>query len=530
MQSFPVAGEKSRTSLKSIVETLFRQKRVFGLAFAGALALAMLLIFGPHKKYGSDMSLLVQNARGTDLVTAGPTNGMPIIRDVSDEQMNSEAAILTSKDVLDDVVDPGWTKVSPYDRTPAQLATHDASVYYLLKHLDVTPIKKSHIIQVTLKARDPRQATGEMTRLLDVFMAKQRDLQRPAGASSFFADEAKRYEKQWEDAKAKLTAYEQARQLTNPHDQETLLDTQLTDANTQLRAVDAQIAELTKRVQADEKAVNSIPQRQDTVQRKVPDEGYIDNLNNTLVQLTNEKTELLTKYQPTDRLVKQVDEQIASIKQSLAESQTNNFQEASTNINPTWQAADESLSEKRAELQAAQGRRASLALQASQLERQLSATEGSELGYASLQHAVTDAENNYQLYTQKRDASEIADAMDAHALLNVSVVQSPTYSLDPVFPKPLLDSCLAVFSALFIAVFAVFLAESGRQTFATPRELELASGYPVLATVPLNPLAAAGGDPAILSPSARVSILTAVGSRAASAARSAARSSMLRLW
>ena len=74
------------------------------------------------------MSLLVQNSRGTEIVTAGPTNGMPVVTDVTDEQMNSQADILTSKDVLDEVIDPGWNKVSPQSRSADQLATHDASV------------------------------------------------------------------------------------------------------------------------------------------------------------------------------------------------------------------------------------------------------------------------------------------------------------------------------------------------------------------------------------------------------------------
>ena len=525
MQNFPPSGEKDRTTLKSIVETLFRQKKVFVMGFFGALALAMLLIFGPHRKFASEMSLLVQNSRGTEVVTAGPTNGMPVVTDVTDEQMNSQADILTSKDVLDEVIDPGWNKISPQSRSPQQLATHDASVDYLLKHLDVTPTKKSHIVEVKLKARDPRLATAQMSRLLAVFLDKQRDLQRPAGTANFFAEEADKYKKEWQDAQAKLSAYEQNKNITSPHDQETSLQLQLADASTQKRAADAEIAELKKRVQADTIAVNSIPSRQDTLQRKVPDEAYLDQLNTLLVQLTNQRTELLTKYNADDRLVKQLDDQIATTKASLANGQTNSFGEASTNVNPTWQAADESLNEKKAQLAATEGRQTALVAAIAQLQGEMNGTVGNEVGFSALQQETADAQSNYQLYTQKRDAARISDAMDAHSLLNVAVVEAPTYSPDPVFPKPFLDTVLAIFSSLFIAAFAVYLAESGRQTFATPRELELGGGYPVLATIPMVPAFAMEGSPS-LPPSARVSILTAVSSRTAHLART----SSLRLW
>ena len=187
-------------------------------------------------------------------------------------------------------------------------------------------------------------------------------------------------------------------------------------------------------------------------------------------------------------------------------------------MNPTWQTADQSLNEKRAQLAAAEGRQAALVASISDIQGELSGTEGSEASLERLQTEAAEAQSNYQLYTQKRDSSRIADAMDAHSLLNVAVVEAPTYSPDPVFPKPFLDTVLAIFSSLFIAAFAVYLAESGRQTFATPRELELSSGYPVLATIPMTPVFAGDGSPS-LPPSARVSILTAVSSRTAHLAR-----------
>ncbi len=525
MQSFPASGEKDRTSLKSVVEILFRQKKMFFLAFIGAMALAMLLIFGPHRKFASEMSLLVQNARGTEVVSAEKTTGVPLISDVSDEQMNSEADVLTSKDVLDEVIDPGWNKVAAEKRPVLELARHDASVDYLRKHLDVTPTKKSHILVVKLKTQNALLATSQMNKLLTVFLAKQQDLQRPAGAAKFFAEAAEKYRIQWQDAQAKLSAYEQAKNISSPQQQEISLQLQLADANTQLRNADAEIAEVRDRVAADTIAVSRIPSRQDTLQRKVPDEAYIDQLNNLLVTLNNQRTELMTKYTAGDRLVKQVDDQIATTKASLASAQNNSFGESASNVNPTWQAADESLNEKKAQLAAVLGRRAAVAASVAGLQAQMNNTAGSEVNFGALQQEASNAQANYQTYMQKRDAAQMADAMDAHSLLNVAVVEAPTYSPDAVFPKPVLDSILAIFSSLFIAAFAVFLTESGRQTFATPRELELGSGYPVLATIPMNPALNAEASPS-LPPSARVSILTAVSAKNAGAGKA----SMLRLW
>jgi uncharacterized protein involved in exopolysaccharide biosynthesis len=518
-------GTESNASLRSVVEALFRQRKVFLWSFALTMTLALLWIYATPRKYGSEMSLLVQNARGNDVITADRTTGAPIVSDVTPEQLNSEVEVLQSNDVLDDVVDPGWTKVPTSKRSPDELNRHQAAVSYLAKHLEITPAKKSHVIDVELTAHDPERATTLMSRLLAVFLAKQRTLNRPAGTTKFFAGEVARYKAEWEAAQSKLNAFQEAHGVVSPHDKEAALQQEILDLDTQMRTSDVQVSEIQHRIQGDIGELKAAPARESTLVRKMPDAGYIDQLNALLVQLKNQRTELLTKYVPTDRLVKQVDDQIASTTQALDRARQGTFDEASTNVNPTWQAADENLSQQRAELKAMQARRSGLVLQLNQLRQQLNATEADELQFKALQHDASEAEENYQTNLQKRDAAQVSDAMDAQQFLNVGVVEAPTFSLTPVHPRPLRDTLLGIFSSLFVGAFAVFLAESSRQTYATAHELELGSGFPVLATIPLGP-ALPEGMSDTLPPAARVSILQAVGRRKPSSRRSG----FLRQW
>lgn len=503
---------KSNTSPVAIVETMFRQYRVFLWASLGTFALAMLFIFGTHKKYSSEMVLLVQNARGAQVVSAEPTGITPPVADVTEEQVNSQIEVLQSQDVVDEVIAPGWNSVSPDKRSRAELDAHGAAVSYLMKHLEVTPTKKSHVISVLLKEQDPKVATDTLNRLLTVFMAKQRTLSRPAGTSQFFAEEAEKYRKIWADAQQKLSDYQQKRSITTPGDKETWLQQQLSDAEIQLRNTDAQVAETEKRIEGDRAELARVSPRQNTQQRTTPDTGYMDQMNSLLVQLQNQRTELLTKYKADDRLVKQIDDQIASTQKALSSASSNQFKDVSTDVNPTWQAADLSYNSNMASLKGIQARRAGLAASISKLQQQLADTEGVTTEFKSLQHEVGDAESNFQLYSQKRDAAQIADAMDAHEFLNVAVVQYPTYGPTPVHPKPLIDTLLAIFSSLFIGAFAVFLAENSRQTFSSSHELEAVSRFPVFAAVPLSS-SVAGSSHDSLPPPARVAVLTTPGKR-----------------
>ena len=71
---------------------------------AGAIfGLALCWIFATPRKYDSHASILVQNARSNVLITAGNTSGPTEMKDITEEELNSELEVLTSRDMLDEV-------------------------------------------------------------------------------------------------------------------------------------------------------------------------------------------------------------------------------------------------------------------------------------------------------------------------------------------------------------------------------------------------------------------------------------------
>ena len=160
-------------------------------------------------------------------------------------------------------------------------------------------------------------------------------------------------------------------------------------------------------------------------------------------------------------------------------------QEHDSDVNPVWQSVTGSIIQNETQREALKAKHVALAKQIGTLQGQLSGVEGSTVAFNTLRQKVADLQNNYQLYTQKRDEAQIADSMNANRLLNVAVAQSPTYSVTPYRPKPLVDTVLGTFTALFFASFLVFFAEIGRNTFASSAEVEGMLQLPVLAEVPL---------------------------------------------
>jgi uncharacterized protein involved in exopolysaccharide biosynthesis len=203
-----------------------------------------------------------------------------------------------------------------------------------------------------------------------------------------------------------------------------------------------------------------------------------------LVQLQNRKTELLTRYNPSDRLVTEVSREIAETTSSLNATLAQKGQEDTTDVNPAWQQVQSSLVEGETNGQALRGRVEALRQAKTDLEARLARLQPLDVRFNGLQEQAEQARSNYKLFSEKRDQAQIEGAMDEHKLINVAVAETATTSFRPVSPKVGLNAALGLLTALFLGLGAVYFAEMLRTTVASARELEMISRYPVLATVP----------------------------------------------
>ncbi len=488
MQSLPGNAQaiQASSSLRSVAETSFRYRGLWLSIVVTVLAMTVLYTLLTPRQYRSEMDILVQNKRGDEQITPNRSTGTVTVNEVTEEQINSEIQLLRSRCLANVVVDPQWNNRNLSAMSQQQLKQHEKAVEQFNKHLSVELIRKSNVIHATYTASDPKVATDTLDRLLSAFLAKQREIAQPPGTAQFFTDQASHYKKQLDQAQQQLAQYQQQNQIVSLPEKEQAIDREVNDAETELRGTDAQIEELSRRIGTQTAQLRSVPSRQTTQERTLPNDYSVERLNTMLAELENRRTSLLTKFTPEDRLVQEVDRQIADTKNALYKAQHMTSQERSTDVNPIWQSVTGTIIQDQTSRQALKAKHDALTEQIATLRNSLSNAESSTVPYTTLRQRVTDLENNYQLYTQKRDEAQIADAMNENRLLNVAVAQNPTFSIMPFRPKPLIDIALGGFTAVFLACFMVFFAEMGRGTIATSVEIEKMSRFPVLATVPMD--------------------------------------------
>jgi len=447
--------------------------------------LTILVTLFTRKEYLSEMKFLVQNARENVVVTPERTSSTNVVSGVTEAQVNSELEILHSHDVFDQVADPDWASVPANQRTLSAVRRHERLLSAFEKRLGTEIARKTNIINVSILGETPEQARDDLERLSAAYLSEHRRLQRPAGASEFFSSETERARKAWDDAAQKLVAFKQDHQILSVSDRESTLNSEISVAETELfstvsllRENEVQLSEATNRLK-------EIPPRQVTQQRTSPNQLSAEQLDTLIVDLENRRTARLSNYKPTDRSVRELDQEIATAKAALNDGKTIPTREETTDVDPVWQQVRTNFVQNQIAHYALVERRAGLGERINKLRGDLASLQDVTVQFNNLEAQVDELKDNYQLYLEKRDQTQIEDAMDEHKLLNVAVAQQPTLLYTTVHPKVIVNALLGGVSGLFFGFCVVYFAEVGRKTIATPRELDAVSRYPVLATVPL---------------------------------------------
>src|SRR5436305_2300076 len=478
-------------SLRDGASALFRRKTLVLITFLTVIGGTALVTFLLPDKYESRMKILVKNQRVDVAITPEATVSAPAAdNEVSENQINSEIELLTSKDLLTQVVNE-WglanAERSWLSKTPRSEAVRvKQAVNRLTKDLAISPVRKANIISISYSSNSAELSASVLKKLGELYFEKHLKLHHPAGASDFFKEKADEYESQLKAAEQWLADFEQKNNLVVLSQQKALTLQKTAEAKAKLLESEAAVRETTDRIKRTEQQLAAIPTRVVTQSRQLPNQYSAERLNTMMVELQNRRTQLLTKFRPDDRLVREVDEQIRNTREALSRAEGKTAVEEATDLNPLRQMLETELARARLDQTGARARRDTLSGQLQQYEAALKKLESDTGKHNDLQREVKQAEDNYQLYAKKREEARIADELDRQKITNVSIAEVATASQIPTSPNRPVNLMLGIVLAAFLSLGSVFSAEMLSDAVHTPRQLEGLTGAPVLATVPEN--------------------------------------------
>ena len=476
-------------TLRDLLSIGFRHKRAFILCFCGILAGSIAAMFMVPPTYESKAQILVKRERVDPVVSAEKNNPMQVREDVTEEEINSEANLITSEDVLrkavldSDLQDKKGT-LSFLSLGASQEAKIAKAIDRLRSHLIVEPLKKTDVIQLTYSAHDPHYAAQVLNNLVNAYVEKHVAIHRPAGQLEFFDEETNRYKHELDQAESQLKNFSQGQGGVAPQVSRDITLQKLNEFAASLESTRAEMAATEKKIANLEQQAGSTPDRMTTQLRETDDAGVQQQLKSTLLTLELKRTELLTKYQPSYRLVQEVDKQIADTRAAIVTEESKPLKEQTTDRNPTYAWINEELAKAKADYSALQARAAATQAIVGVYQAKAQKLEETGLVQQDLLREAKANEDNYLLYLHKREEARIEEALDRTRILNVGMVEQPTVPVSPV-RSAWMFSVVGLLLALVVSTALVFAQEYLDSSFRTPNEVLTELKIPVLASVPL---------------------------------------------
>jgi uncharacterized protein involved in exopolysaccharide biosynthesis len=488
---FSSRGEPINLSLRDLVAPLFRRRRVLLITFLSIFAAAALFGHMRLHNYESRMAILVSRERLDPLVTTEATNQMvPMTPALTDEEVNSEAELLKSRDVLEQVVlanglekPHGRSLLDPFRPRQDEAGRVARAVRTLASKINVETPSKTNLIEVTYSSTDPALAYGVLNSLGNLYMEKHAAVHRPPGSYQFFAQEAQRYKAALEDSEARLRAFGQTQQVADPDGERTDLALQLTASVGQLHLTEQAIAADRQRVLSDQKQMKITPQRSATKRDTDSASLLLQNLGSSLLAAETKRTQLLLKYAPGYPLVEEADQEVAEAKAAIAEAERTPYVDEETDRDPTYELLREDLAKSESDLAAQQASLAANRHSIVSIQSQMVTLGSQSLQQADLEREAKADEQNYLLYLSKREQERTSDALDRTRIENVAIAVPPAI---PALPAhgPMYILLIAFGMATTFSLAATYALDYLDPSFHNPAQVFDILGVPVVVAIP----------------------------------------------
>ena len=485
--------ENSALTTRDIVEVGVRRRGSFMLSFAvvflGAIVAAVIV----PKRYESETKILVHRERVDPLMTAQQTAAVEQnLPGLTEEDINSEVAILRSQDLLEKVVvacgvenfkDSSLLHSLLGSQTvdDQNLSVRKAAAK-LGNDLRIDPIKKSYVISVRYSARNPELAARVLNTLGNLYLEKHAEVHRPKDEAGFFDRETAVYRRTMEEAQQKLADFNRETGIVTSQSERESAVPKLAEFELDMRQTQAAIPAAEEHVRSLQALLDKTPPRITTQLHNSDNGALMQQLKSSLVNLEGQRVDLRNKYAPGDRMVQEVDTQIEQVKAAIDAQQKAPLKEETTDQNPTYGFLRQELAKAQADLAALRARSRSLENVDQSYRQTLVNRDQKQIEQAALLRDAKTAEDNYLLYLNKREQAHISDAFDKNRILNVTIAQPATIPFRPTNPATMILLLGWIFACL-ASTGVVLMQEQLNPTLRRPEQIEQYLDVPLLANL-----------------------------------------------
>jgi uncharacterized protein involved in exopolysaccharide biosynthesis len=481
-------------SLRDALVPMFRHKRLVIGVFSGVFLCSLLVAWQwASRFYVAKMQVIVEQGRSDPTISAAQNAAVVTSRAPSPEVVGSEIALLLGQDMMRVVAQTCGLadRVSllsdiflPRDPVRRQAAKLERAALSLGKAVKAEAEKGSDVINVRFGSiGSPETPACVLQNLGKLYLEKHLQLRRPAGASTFFAEETEKYSRDLAEVEAKLANFSRDQGVAAPDVMRTFMAQQVASSVATLHSAEQAIAADQARLDVLQKQLQTTPERIVTQQTSNAANGLLQNLEASLLASQVKRTQLLVKYDASYPLVREADEEIAQTQSAIAKAKEMNYTNETTDRDPTREFLRQDLARTQADLVSQKASAAAIATSLKSLRLQMADLDAKTVKQGALVREAKANEASYLLYLNKREQERTSDALDARRIADVAIAVPAVVPALPAV-NPFTVGLLGFVFALLAGASAGFIAEHIDSSFRSPEEVTNTLNIPVLASVP----------------------------------------------
>ena len=486
---FQIVSPHSRShspTLRDVAAVFFRHKRLLSISFCLVFAAGLMytVLFPTYK---AQMKVVVRRGRIDPAVTPTQTPSPVFEHDeISEEEMNSEVELLRDEDILRTVAKQnGMEQASWLSKLQSQNqeVRIEKSVQRLAAKLQVQPVRKSRLITISYRSSDPRQSAAVLRSLADAYLGRHIQVRRPSGQQTFFEQQMKQASESLEQAQSQLIEFTRNRGVISAELERDLTLHKLSEAEAAELAVQTSIAEASERAHSLDARLRTLPEHRVAQVRNADNPQLQEKLKSKLLELELRRTELLTKFQPSYRLVQEVDQQIAQAKAVIEAEDLKPLRDETTEQDPEYEWAHSERLKSQVEVEALRQKQAVAQSQVASYRTAAHNLGENAIKQRDLEQKLRSSEEKYLLYANKHEEARIGDALDENGILNVAIAEAPRVPALPVWPL-WTATFVSLVGACAFSMGTAFVVDYFDPSFRTPEEVVEFLGMPVLVSLP----------------------------------------------
>src|SRR5262249_12106414 len=465
---------------RRILYVLFKHKQLICVIFILLIVPMFFYLLFRTTEYIASAKLLLNPSRV--FLNISPTGGDSAPMSLSPELINTELQIIKSRELAQRLAAdiPFPDDPNGKNRSEAEIRRDAGRIRGLIT---ATPIRATNLIQISVTSpKEPAWIVSVVNRTAELYLEQQIKVRKTQGVEAFYDEQEKRLRATLLKAEEELKAFQQKEKIIDAPQEVNADLTALASFEKSLKETDSLIRETEQRIPTLEE---QLKQQKATISssQNITVNPVYQQIRTKLTQLELEKDNLLQRYTPEDRMVKDKEAEINELKNKLSTVKETSVGSENISLNEVHRRILNELLQARVQLRALNEKKIILTRQVENYSAAAADKKKKGFEYDRLLREVNAKKESLDLYKKRAEEARISDAMDERKFSNAYILERASLPLGSANYSAFLLMTIAIIGAMGVAVAAAFGLEYLNNTLRNEADIEEQLGLPVLATI-----------------------------------------------